>query len=244
MEGQPSQFPRRLSDHSARVGGSARLLCVSSLLQIPAGGGDLYELNDVTLSGRSRSRSPRLHRPVLPILRTEEERLVNPGGRSQFRTPFLLMATGSGAVTSIAGANFWRALVGRDRESTDGTDAFVMASASNADLDAAVDHADRRVSRIVGQRYCFYIGITESPRRRWEEHAASGHWQRMLVVVQAPDSSASAAIEMRLLAKWQEQLLCANASRGGERRSAGTPHFVYLLEGTTRGVVRRPARAE
>jgi hypothetical protein len=76
-----------------------------------------------------------------------------------------------------------------------------------------------RVSGLVREGCAFYIGITECPSRRWEEHSAGGHWREMVVLLEAPASSTTAALERQLIERFGVLLECHNASRGGERAS-------------------------
>ena len=90
----------------------------------------------------------------------------------------------------------------------------------------------RRVLAEVRRGVSFYIGITESPDRRWGEHCAAGgmrHWQMMLVLVQATTSSTTAAMEQLLLSEFGSRYQCHNVGPGGECASAGSPHFLYIL---------------
>lgn len=88
---------------------------------------------------------------------------------------------------------------------------------------------------------CFYIGITENPSRRFDEHLASGgHWVRHVVLVQAPTSRTTSSLERDLLVTYGNVFGCLNASAGGERASAGSPHFLYLLVGQD-SLLRRPS---
>ena len=99
----------------------------------------------------------------------------------------------------------------------------------------------RRVSSIVHEGRAFYVGITENPPRRWDEHmSATGvSWEGMEILVKAPSSALTKSIEQDLLERWGGQFLCHNIGKGGERASAGMPHFVYVLVGPP--LQRRPA---
>ncbi len=151
--------------------------------------------------------------------------------------PFL----GANDVQSVWGVFFWRAVVGRDRSdmSLAGSHVFRMtaSAAGTSDEELAAAHCGRVIQRLVDQRLNFYAGITRDPGRRWSQHANSSAWARMLIAVEAPNSSASSAVEVRTLQTWSEHLLCSNRSAGGETRTPGSPDFVYVLEGS--GLMRR-----
>ena len=90
-------------------------------------------------------------------------------------------------------------------------------------------HALGRVRRIADGGVAFYIGITEDPGRRWEEHLLERHWDEMVVLIRAPSSHATAELEIRLIEHFSGSFGCQNLGRGGEGRSAGSPHFLYVL---------------
>ena len=135
---------------------------------------------------------------------------------------------------------FWRAVVGRDRAdmSLAGRHVFKMnAAAGTSDVELAAAHCGRVIQRLVDRRLCFYVGISRDPGRRWSHHANSSAWARMIIAVETPHASASSSVEVRTLQSWGEHSLCSNRSGGGETRIAGSPHFVYVLEGS--GLMRR-----
>ena len=145
--------------------------------------------------------------------------------------PFL----GANDVQSVAGVFFWRAVVGRDRAdmSLAGRHVFKMnAAAGTSDVELAAAHCGRVIQRLVDRRLCFYVGISRDPGRRWSHHANSSAWARMIIAVETPHASASSSVEVRTLQSWGEHSLCSNRSGGGETRIAGSPHFVYVLEGS------------
>ena len=98
------------------------------------------------------------------------------------------------------------------------------------------------INAIVDEGRSFYIGITENPVRRWHEHvhAPGTSWECMEVLVQAPSSAVTKPIEQDLIQQWGGHFLCTNVGAGGERASAGMPHYVYVLEGSA--LLRRSAR--
>ena len=78
----------------------------------------------------------------------------------------------------------------------------------------------------------FYIGITESPERRLEEHDAAGTCgidPSMVVLVEARTSRDTATLERLLLCRYRHFPVCHNVSSGGEGASFGSPHYLYVL---------------
>lgn len=118
-------------------------------------------------------------------------------------------------------------------------DALVQRQSHGGDLAVASLVSDglsfEDARRIIEQRVyqeirggaSFYIGITENPTRRCEEHGAA--WDRMVLLLEAPSSRISADMERMLLSTFGGRFQCCNASAGGERPSAGSPHYTYLL---------------
>ena len=112
---------------------------------------------------------------------------------------------------------------------------FVRLPDASAD---AFAHCRQQVSAIarVGGGRAFYIGITEDPPRRWEEHQRvySGG---MVVLIEASSSRITSDLEVRLLEVFLPRpgilsaghSLCRNMGRGGERASAGSPHYLYVV---------------
>ena len=52
-----------------------------------------------------------------------------------------------------------------------------------AELEAGFSHSLASIQAIAHERVTFYIGISENPQRRWAEHAVSGHWAEMEVLL-------------------------------------------------------------
>ena len=112
---------------------------------------------------------------------------------------------------------------------------FVRLPDASAD---AFAHCRQQVSAIArgGGGRAFYIGITEDPPRRWEEHQRvySGG---MVVLIEASSSRITSDLEVRLLEVFLPRpgilsaghSLCRNMGRGGERASAGSPHYLYVV---------------
>ena len=99
--------------------------------------------------------------------------------------------------------------------------------------------------RLVRNDSCYYVGITESPIRRWEAH--SRKYTTMYLVYVAATSRTTASLEMAILHKVAfGSLMCENNSLGGEAASSGTPHYLYVAvreSGLLRGNYREPKRS-
>lgn len=81
--------------------------------------------------------------------------------------------------------------------------------------------------RLAKASHPFYIGITEYPGLRFQEHRSSGYRSMNLWLLE--NSRESGDLEMRLIAEWSKNTLCMNKSKGGECRSSGRPHFLYVV---------------
>ena len=99
-------------------------------------------------------------------------------------------------------------------------------------------HASRHIRELATRGMAFYIGITEDPDRRWEEHCQAAPWDDMEILIEAPSSHVTAELERRLIDRFRPVIGCANVGPGGERRSAGRPHFLYVLVRQS-GLLRR-----
>ena len=106
-------------------------------------------------------------------------------------------------------------------------------------------HCMSLLGRLVRNDCCYYVGITESPIRRWEAHARK--YTTMYLVYVAETSRTTAALEMAVLNKVAfGSLKCENDSRGGEAASSGSPHYLYVAareSGLMRGNYREPKRS-
>jgi hypothetical protein len=71
----------------------------------------------------------------------------------------------------------------------------------------------------------FYIGITERPRERFEDHYP--RFSQMAVWIYE-DSRYSAAAERSLIRSFRDCSWMLNVGNGGERRSGARPHFLYV----------------
>jgi hypothetical protein len=133
--------------------------------------------------------------------------------------------------TSV-GAAFWEVLVGRPRADPAEVTALVTVL-DGVTFDDALLIARRRVWAVVRSGQAFYIGITESPHRRFREHCEGRGqvWESMVVLVQAATSATTASMERALLREFGDRTRCHNISAGGEGASSGSPHFLYILTG-------------
>jgi hypothetical protein len=120
----------------------------------------------------------------------------------------------------------------------------VLVISGEEHMTEAAEHCNRTLGPIVSSGRQFYIGITEHPVRRLEEHheAAPGMWEDMITLIQAPNSRLTAHLECRLIAQWKHHCNCRNIGGGGERASQGQPHYVYCLVGERHGLIRRRGR--
>ena len=75
----------------------------------------------------------------------------------------------------------------------------------------------------------YYVGITESPVARWQDHNFKGYVCMRLLFV-AESSHITAGLERAILERLAyRSLRCENASYGGEGASRGSPHFLYVV---------------
>ena len=150
-----------------------------------------------------------------------------PRPRSRSPRPFSLVFRLPPHISSI-GELCYEALVGRPR-STELAMCNLMVS--DMTLDECMAACRRRVLSEIGGGYSFYIDITEQPRRRFDEHCSSAAWDRMVVLVQASSSRTTAYLERGLIDEFggRYPFQCLNRGPGGERASAGSPHYLYVL---------------
>jgi len=83
------------------------------------------------------------------------------------------------------------------------------------------------VSKLNQDKTTYYIGITERPAERWEQHSAN-NWKRMSIWMHI-DSRYSAARERALIARNSASEYQQNISSGGGGASLGEPHFSYIV---------------
>lgn len=96
----------------------------------------------------------------------------------------------------------------------------------------------RRLIDGLGETF-FYIGITENPERRFEEHEALGNWSLMHVLLEAQTSATTGAYEHQLLDHYLRSPRCLNIGPGSERMSSGSPHYLYVIVNTITPLIRR-----
>ncbi len=97
-------------------------------------------------------------------------------------------------------------------------------------FEKALTETRSRVRRLIRDGSAFYLGISECPQRRYNQHCETGsQWERMVVLVEARSSRDTAVLERQLLEEFHECLGCTNRSLGGECASSGMPHYLYIL---------------
>ena len=106
------------------------------------------------------------------------------------------------------------------------------------DINIAWQHCKAMVRQALQQDCSFYIGITENPQRRWDQHVERGMWTCMQVLVCAPGAWVTTQLERRLLDKFKHCVGCHNVGHGGECASRGRPRYLYLLLNNS-GLLRR-----
>ena len=99
-------------------------------------------------------------------------------------------------------------------------------------------HASSHIRELATHGMAFYIGITENPARRWEDHCQTAPWDDMEILIEAPSSRVTGDLEHRLIGRFRPVIGCTNVGPGGECRSAGCPHFLYVLVRQS-GLLRR-----
>ena len=105
--------------------------------------------------------------------------------------------------------------------------------------EAACNIITRRVRTISATGSVFYIGITENPANRWQEHYL--RYDYLEILAQAHTSATTADLEKRLLSEFRGRFNCENVGPGGEGASAGSPHFCYIVV-RRNGLLRRRGR--
>ena len=90
-------------------------------------------------------------------------------------------------------------------------------------------HANSHIKSLLQTAHLkqFYIGITEAPCARYDEHRASGY--RVMAVWVLEDSRQSGGIEDDLILAWRSCPLCNNVGRGRLGASKARPHFLYVV---------------
>ena len=173
-----------------------------------------------------------------------DEPYVSPPQPRGLRVPALLLVApaapefspmlfgGIGAPMHI-GAALRDALVGTPHPAT-----ALRISSSPRCIEEGWRHASSHIRELAARGVAFYIGITENPARRWEDHCQGAPWDDMEILIEAPSSHVTAELERRLMNHFRPVIGCANVGPGGERRSAGHPHFLYVLVRQS-GLLRR-----
>ena len=146
--------------------------------------------------------------------------------------PQLLPMPSVGAPLSI-GAALHDALVGTPHLAT-----TLRISSDPRGIEEGWGHASSRIHELAAHGMAFYIGITENPARRWGDHCEAAPWDDMEILIEAPSSRVTAELECRLINHFRPVLGCANVGPGGECRSTGCPHFLYVLVRRS-GLLRR-----
>lgn len=92
-----------------------------------------------------------------------------------------------------------------------------------------VTHAEQQIHNQlkINSSMHFYIGITERPIQRLQEHSASGYVQMWLYVFAS--SKGSGAAEQTLIKAFRGVHGCQNIGPGNERASMGQPHYLYIV---------------
>ena len=195
-------------------------------------------------AGVSRSRLARpllLERsaPAAGALSTQRSR-----SRSASRSPVLLpVAQQDLDLAEVAGAEATGAqeehapvavavrarLQGRrlSRELAAATDGRVTVNFADArSSEEQYRHCLNVVSAVQRQGCAYYIGITANPAVRWHYHAT--RFDSMLLLVEAPGSHVTGPLERRVLNTFLGHVRCLNVAPGGETRTAGAPHYLYV----------------
>ena len=107
-------------------------------------------------------------------------------------------------------------------------EALVDLTGGTTSMEAALAACHRRVR---AESHSYYIGITENPSRRFEEHCSAGSWARMVLLAKASSSRETSYMERSLISTFKDAYRCMNIAPGGERASEGSPHYLYLLVG-------------
>ena len=90
-------------------------------------------------------------------------------------------------------------------------------------------HCVREIRPIAMSRY-FYIGITDNPAHRWQQHCRSGSgFGTMFLLAVAESSRTTGQLERELIEMFRNPMMCANIGAGGECSSHGSPHFLYVV---------------
>ena len=72
--------------------------------------------------------------------------------------------------------------------------------------------------RVRSETHGFYIGITEDPTRRFEEHCLTRSWIEMVVLAKARSSRETSYLERSLISEFGHVHRCSNVGPGGNGR--------------------------
>ena len=170
--------------------------------------------DEVEAEHRNRRRAA----AVLRQVRRDRSRSRNRDAVPRLWCTSLLLAPSFGAACRDA-------VVGRSRRSGA---ALVDLTDGLTTMEEALNTCRRRVR---SETHSFYIGITENPTRRFEEHCLTGSWIEMVVLAKARSSRETSYLERSLISEFGHVHRCSNVGPGGERPSGASPHFVYMVVG-------------
>jgi hypothetical protein len=182
------------------------------------------------------------HAILLPVLqpRSLDTDILQPSrsSRSSSPTPALqnpvAVAAARLADASAARirAGWWHSLVPNGiRRSIDAErDIFLRFPRDEPrDLAEYSEHCVSEIRPIARSRY-FYLGITDNPAHRWQQHSYSGAgYCAMYVLAVSESSRTTAQLERQMIARFRDPLMCGNIGAGGECSSYGSPHFFYMV---------------
>ena len=180
-------------------------------------------MNGSVMPNLTETHEMNLHQALLPpkVVLALSDVLAMPPQPIRVRSPALL-PDGAGAF-AVAGA--LRNIIAPFSNTMSDLIEWSLPHAN----DNHFDHCCRIINDI---QVVFYIGITENPNNRWAQHNTEqtvGPEPNMVILIEAERSHSTAALEIQLLAQYLPHMRCANRSAGGERASAGSPHYLYVL---------------
>jgi len=139
-----------------------------------------------------------------------------------------------GGASMLIGSALHAALVGVPHQAN----TTLRISSDSRGIEEGWRHASSRIRELDRSGVTYYIGITENPGHRWEERYQTAPWDDMEILIEAPSSCVTAELERRLIPLFLPVFGCTNVGGGGERRSGGHPHFLYVLVRQS-GLLRR-----
>ena len=190
---------------------------------------------------RSRSRSPVLQPvleasrslPVLPILLPvlEASRSSTTPALQDLGQVAVARASADAADARIR-AGWWHGLVPNGIRRSIGLerDIFLRFPCDEPqDLAEYRQHCEPEIRAIASCRY-FYLGITDNPAHRWQQHTRSGSgFSTMFVLAVAETSRSTGQLEQHCIARFRNPFMCGNIGAGAECSSYGSPHFFYIV---------------